>query len=171
MDVDDLTGMPIDADAAERMWAAYLDRLPADDPIRRRTWVAEPFGDHPELADALAALIVAGTKTATCSARWMWDQEEEPRPEPGRMTVVTDGRGQPVCIIETTRVDERRYDEIDASFAAAEGEGDRTLASWRAAHEDFFSRTLPASGLAFSPEMPLICEWFRVVHPPISAPA
>lgn len=166
VDTDDVSGMPIDTDASERMWAAYLDRLAADDPVRRRPWVAEAFGDQPGLANELAALILAGTKTATCSARWAWDHDGDPRPEAGRMTVVTDGSGRPVCIIETTRVAERRYDEIDAAFAAAEGEGDRTLAFWRAAHKEFFTRTLPPLGLAFSTGMPLVCEWFRVVHPP-----
>ena len=34
----------------------------------------------------------------------------------------------PRCVIETTEVSYRRYDEVDAAFAYEEGEGDRSLA-------------------------------------------
>ena len=53
------------------------------------------------------------------------------------------------------------FDQVTAEHAAAEGEGDLTLASWRAEHERFW-RTHAASG--FAPDMPVVCEAFRVVH-------
>jgi len=48
---------------------------------------------------------------------------------------------------------------VDAAFAHDEGEGDRTLASWREAHQVYFSRLGQ-----FAPEMTLWCERFRVVE-------
>ena len=50
-------------------------------------------------------------------------------------------------------------DEVDASFAWDEGEGDRSLECWRRAHTDYFTRRGE-----FSPAMELYCERFRVVE-------
>ena len=75
-----------------------------------------------------------------------------------------DGSGKPLCIIETTEVEVRPYEEVDASFACEEGEGDRSLKYWREAHWRFFSRTLPNIGREPAPDMPLVCERFRVIH-------
>ncbi len=58
--------------------------------------------------------------------------------------------------------------EVDASFARDEGEGDLSLAYWRAAHERYFTRALPRIGRSFAPDMPLVCERFRVIYTPRS---
>jgi uncharacterized protein YhfF len=116
------------------------------------------------MADELGALIVAGTKTATCSSVWEWQAESEPWPEVGHLTIVLDGRGQPLCIIETVEVAIKPYHQVDASLAYDEGEGDRSLEFWRAAHRRFFSRTLPKIGREFAEDMPLVCERFRVIY-------
>ncbi|NIP23207.1 MAG: ASCH domain-containing protein, partial [Phycisphaerae bacterium] len=62
----------------------------------------------------------------------------------------------------------RPYNEVDAQFAYDEGEGDRSLAYWREAHERFFSRFLPNIGLEFSETMPLVLEQFRVIYPALT---
>ncbi len=85
-------------------------------------------------------------------------------PEVGQKTIVLDGNDDPLCIIETTEVEVRPYNEVDARFAYEEGEGDRSLESWRQAHWRFFSRTLPNMGKEPTPDMPLVCERFRVIH-------
>lgn len=143
---------------------AFLRSLPPDSPLRTAPWVAEAFGDSPALADELAALVRAGTKTATCSSLWEWEAEGAWRPSPGLLTIVLDGRSQPVCIVETTEVTYRLFNEVDAQFAYDEGEDGRSLAEWRAGHTRYFSRVLPTLGKAFSPDMPLVCERFRVVY-------
>ena len=48
-----------------------------------KTYVAEGWGDSPEMADELGALIAQGTKTGTCSALWEWEAEGESIPETG----------------------------------------------------------------------------------------
>lgn len=156
-------------DAIAQFWQAYLDTLPPDAPHHQSTYVAEAFGDSPALADELGALILHGIKTATCSALWEWEAEGSPIPQPGLITIVLDGAGRPLCIIETTEVTVRAYNEVDAAFAAAEGEGDRSLTYWREAHWRYFSRTLPKMGRAPAEGMPLVCERFRLLYPPVSA--
>ncbi len=111
------------------------------------------FGDNPKLADELLALVLSGTKTATCCHMGF-----EPKPVLGERSLVLDGSGRPACIIETTEVTIRRFDEVDGAFAHEEGEGNRTLESWRRNHEIFFRR----NGV-FSEDMLLYCERFHVV--------
>ena len=151
-------------DTIKKYWNQFLDTLPADSPYRAKTYVAEGWGDSPVLADELGALIVQGTKTATCSALWEWEVKGETIPVPGLLTIALDGRGEPLCIVETIEVSIRKYNEVDASFACEEGEGDLSLEYWRQAHRNYFSRVLPKIGMEFSEEMPLVCERFRVIH-------
>ena len=54
---------------------------------------------------------------------------------------------------------QRRFPDVDPAFANDEGEGDRTLAYWRKAHETYSSRLGQ-----FTPDMLLRCERFRVVE-------
>jgi len=145
-------------------WQKFLAALPADAQYRSRQYVAEGWGDSPQLADELGALITQGIKTGTCSALWEWEAEGNPIPTKGLITIVLDGKDEPLCIVETTEVFIRNYNEVDADFARAEGEGDLSLEYWRAAHKRFFSRTLPKIGMEFSEEMPLVCERFRVIY-------
>ena len=145
-------------------WHAFLATGP-ENITADTTYVAEPFGDNPRLADELGALIVQGVKTATCSALWEWEAEGAAVPQVGLITMVLDGRGEPLCIIETTEVTIRAFNEVDAQFAYAEGEDDRSLAAWRREHWRYFSRVLPEIGRAPADDMPLVCERFRVLYP------
>ena len=145
-------------------WQEFLSTLPADSPYRSKTYVAEGWGDSPALANELGALIVQGIKNATCSAVWEWEAEGNPIPEEGYITIALDGRGEPRCIVETYEISIRRYNEVDADFAHAEGEGDLSLEYWRAAHKRYFTRTLAKIGKEFSEDMPLVCERFRVIY-------
>ena len=111
------------------------------------------FGDSPELADELAELVLAGKKRATC-----WAASEGPKTHLGQRWVVLDGAGLPIAVIETTELTQRRFNEVDAAFALEEGEDDRTVTSWRRAHQNYFGR----QG-TFAPDMVLYCERFRLV--------
>jgi uncharacterized protein YhfF len=108
--------------------------LPSDSPVRDERYVAEGWGDTPQMAGELGALIASGTKTATCSALWEYEARREPLPETGLKTIVLGGNSDPVCIVETTEVEVRPYDQVDAQFAYEEGEGDRSLEDWQEAH-------------------------------------
>jgi uncharacterized protein YhfF len=98
------------------------------------------FGDSPRMADELLALVLAGVKTATCGPLQDFPQGSPKRPVVGRRDVVLDGAGRPRAVIETTEVEERRFDEVDARFARDEGEGFLTVEDWRRAHAAYFGR-------------------------------
>jgi uncharacterized protein YhfF len=113
------------------------------------------FGDSPELADELLELVLIGRKTATC-----WAASEGGKGvEVGKRWIVKDGQGRPSAILETVELMRRRFEEVDAAFAYNEGESDRTLVDWRAAHMAYFTRRGE-----FSPDMELYCERFRLVE-------
>ncbi|SDS33814.1 Uncharacterized protein YhfF [Paraoerskovia marina] len=126
--------------------------------------VAWAFGDEPEMADRLLDLVLDGTKTATSSAVWSYEDDGEPLPQKGDLSIILDADGAPRALIRTSEVEVVAFEEVTEDFARAEGEGDRTLASWRAGHEEFFRRTLGV-GREFSSEMPVLCERFTLLYP------
>lgn len=111
------------------------------------------FGDSPELADALLALVLDGRKTATCCAAAQMGPTDI-----GERSIILDGAGKPAVLIETIGCDAVRFCDVEAEFAAAEGEGDLSLGYWRDAHQRYFTRQA-----VFAPDMMLWCERFRVV--------
>lgn len=113
---------------------------------------ATSFGSSPQIETRLAALIIAGRKKAT-----VWNGTLPNETSPGMQWRVT-ANGRDVAVIETLSVHRRRFDEIDAAFAREEGEGDLSLAFWKAVHQKFFRD----EGY-FAPDMALWCEHFRLV--------
>lgn len=153
-------------ESIEHYWQRYLETLSEakrTDLSGNRPYLVDQFGDTPELADELGQLVLAGIKTATCSALWEWPAKPQPLPTVGLKTIVLAGDKRPLCIIETTEVELRPFNQVDARFAYDEGEGDRTIDTWRREHWSYFSRVLPQIGKAPTPEMVLVCERFRVV--------
>ena len=51
-----------------------------------------------------------------------------------------DSAEKALCIIETVQVDVMPFEQVSAEFAAIEGEGDGSLAYWRQAHLEYFTR-------------------------------
>ena len=123
------------------------------------------FGDSEALARDLADLVLHGPKRAT--AGLLWDAEPDPTMMPVQdgYSLVTDHAGAPLLIIRTTQVEIRPYRAVDADFAAAEGEGDGSLAYWREAHWAYFSRRCEALGRTPTDDMPVILERFALVYP------
>jgi uncharacterized protein YhfF len=149
----------------EAFWQAYLASLPAGSEPPAEPDDVWYFADNEETADELAGLVMAGIKTATCSSLWVCEAENEAPPKVGDLSIVTNWAGDPLCIIETTEIQIRPFDEVDEQFAYEEGEGDRTLAYWRRVHVEFFTRELAEIGMKPTETMPLVCERFRKVFP------
>lgn len=85
-------------------------------------------------------------------------------PSPGHLQVVIDWNGQPTSIIETTEVSECKFSDVPPEFAAAEGEGDKSLEWWRKTHWEFFSIECIEQGIEPSQSMQLVLERFKVVY-------
>lgn len=168
----------LDAEAArdaavEAYWAtarkrAGLDRL--DVVVGQQPLGAVPppawfFDTDPGTADALLGLVLAGQKTATSSPAQLYEWEGVPLPAPGDLSIVLDGAGRPRALVVTTDVDVVAFGDVDAGHAAAEGEGDRSVARWRRDHEAVFTAELGAAGLRLTADTPVVLERFRLLDP------
>lgn len=142
----------------------YLLSLPVE--VRARHLLADYFCADEHNANLCAELVVAGRKRATCSLAYWYLEKSERMPEQGDLLVVTDWCGQPKALVEMVSVTLCPFDEIDAAFAAEEGEGDGSLAWWREAHRAFFEREMKAEGREFDERAMLVLERFRVVALP-----
>ncbi|MEG3616805.1 ASCH domain-containing protein [Isoptericola haloaureus] len=122
------------------------------------------FGDNPALADELLGLVLAGTKTATASLVVEYEDAAEPAPRKGDLSILLDGRGEPRALVRTTQVDRVPFRDVTAEHAWREGEGDRTLESWREGHERYWRRTLAGTEHEFDPSLEVLCERFKVLY-------
>lgn len=150
--------------SAAALWADYVTTVPEaerDRLVEPEVWA---FGDSPELADELSVLVVQGVKTATADLVWTVEFEGRSVPQAGEYNVILDGHDAAVCIMQTTHVSIRPYDEVPPEFAYDEGEGDRSLAYWRDAHWRYFGRRCAEMEREPTLKMPVICEHFRVVY-------
>lgn len=147
---------------ARALWSQFRRDHPSigDD----RLYEVFCFGDSEALADDLGALVVAGSKRATAGSLWSLEAEGKAPPRPGDYSLVTTWGGRPLCLIETLSIEIVRFSDVTAEFAATEGEGDGSLAFWRAGHAAYFTRECQRAGRVFSEDMLVVCERFRVAR-------
>ena len=157
--------MTIDLSERKAYWREFVESLDEGDPRRMAKPDAFGFGGEGELADDLAALVLAGTKKATASLPIEYTSLSEPLPKAGDLSIILDGKGTPVAIIERTSVDLVPFRSVDAEFAACEGEGDGSLEYWREAHTWYFDTVCQRLGGELEPTTPVLCQRFELVWP------
>ncbi|MEV4618854.1 ASCH domain-containing protein [Asanoa sp. NPDC049573] len=117
------------------------------------------------LRDKLVAAILSGAKTTTTALAALY--VDEPLPVVGDVSAVVDSDGRRVAAIETTEVRVLRLADVDLQHAIDEGEGDRTVAQWRAGHEEFWNSTEVraelADGFVLDDDTQVVTKRFRVV--------
>ncbi len=149
----------------QAFWSGFVRSLDAHDPRRDARPDAFGFGGEGPLADELAALVLAGQKRATASLPVEYTSLGEPLPKAGDLSIVLDGSGKPIAIIERTCVDLVPFGSVDAAFAAWEGEGDGSLTAWRKNHTWYFNRVCERLGGSLEETTPVLCQRFRLVWP------
>ena len=122
--------------------------------------VAE-FAFPGELRDQLVAAILKGEKTSTTGLYAEYQEEGGSIPEPGTQQLVVDSEGRGVAVIEITECRVVPVGEIDLHFAREEGEGFRSVADWRAAHERFWASYRDDS---IDDDTLVVAERFRLVE-------
>ncbi len=147
-------------------WAAFA-ATQASDPTPRFL-EAFYFDENEPSANELAALALAGRKQATAGLLWSHDKENRPLARHGDLSIVTNYSGEPVCVIETQKVEIVPFEEVTAEFAATEGEGDGSLQYCGQAHEAFFSRECKRIGRTPEARMPVVCEQFKNIFSAIA---
>jgi uncharacterized protein YhfF len=138
-------------------WRAFTEATGIDGP-----YTAWGFGSGTDqLATKLGLLVRDGPKRATASRFASYQEDGEPLPRSGDLSVVLDDHGEPLCVIRTTDVEVRPFGTVDEEFAWVEGEGDRSLAYWRGAHIDFFA----SEGHPVDEDTEFVLERFELLWP------
>ena len=117
------------------------------------------------LRDRLVAAILSGAKTATTGLVL----ENEPLPEAGQLLAVVDSADRCVAAIELTQVRVIRLADVDLQHALDEGEGDESVAEWRAGHEKFWHSAEVRAELGdphftVNDDTLVLAQRFRLVH-------
>jgi uncharacterized protein YhfF len=144
------------------MWSAFIAAYPENAGTPYSAW---HFSDNAADADNLVELVLSGQKRATAGPLWCYEEEDEPLPRVGDLSLITDFDGLARCVIRTTSVEIVAFDKVSERFAATEGEGDGSLEYWRRVHWDAFTRHLAEIDRIPELAMPVVCECFDVVFP------
>ncbi|MFG1866935.1 ASCH domain-containing protein [Micromonospora arborensis] len=121
------------------------------------------------LRDSLVAAILSGAKTSTSALLVGYERANEPLPEVGERSAVVDSEGRRVAVIELIEIRVLRLADVDLQHALAEGEGDESVAQWRAGHETFWHSAevraeLGDPGFTVDDDTLVVTERFRLVH-------
>ncbi len=151
-------------DTVKSFWNTFITSSGKAPEINQYSVKTEAFGNSEEMADDLLNLILLKKKTATSTALWDYEYENEDPPKIGDYTIILNGQGVPKAIIQTIKIDIMPFNEVSEAFAYKEGEGDQSLDFWRKVHEDFFRFVCDDIGKSFSEDMPVVCEEFKLVY-------
>ena len=90
------------------------------------------------LRDKLVAAILRGEKTSTTGLVAEYEKYGEELPVVGERELMIDSAGVGVAVLETTEVRVLPLSEVDLQHALDEGEGDTSVAGWRAGHTEYW---------------------------------
>lgn len=155
--------MPLDAAVVVSCPSHSLDGMNLDDLPRME------FAFPGPLRDQLVAAILSGAKTATTGLVLEYERENEPLPEVGQLLAVVDSADRRIAAIELTQVRVIRLADVDVQHALDEGEGDQSVAEWRAGHEKFWHRAEVRAELGdphftVNDDTLVLAQRFRLVH-------
>lgn len=150
------------AQSAEQLWKDYTATTATNGASYQTRW----FGERTDTnaVQALADLILAGTKTATTTPLDTYTNEQVAIPQVGDYNVLLNGEMKPVAIIKTVVSELIPFYRISAEHAYHEGEGDRTIGDWRQRKTEEFTPTLTAHGHNLTADTPMVSEVFEVVY-------
>ena len=122
------------------------------------------FCDNKKDADECADLVVKDIKKATATSLWWFRQHNEILPKVGDLAIVTDWKGNPKAIINTTKIEHVAFNQITAEFAEIEGEGDKSLKYWKEVHQAYYEREMKTYSDEFDENMIIVYEHFRRIY-------
>ncbi|MFF2329355.1 MULTISPECIES: ASCH domain-containing protein [unclassified Streptomyces] len=121
------------------------------------------------LRDQLVGAVLAGVKVSTTGLLAEYEAEKEELPPVGERSALINSDGREIAVLEVTEVRVLRLGDVDLQHVVDEGEGDTSVAGWRAAHERFWHSKEMREALG-DPEFTVdddtmvVAERFRVVE-------
>ena len=128
----------------ENLWQEFVKKFPK---YKGKSYDTFSFGDRP---DELLKLVLTGQKTAT-SCLYRGNPSK-----PKDISIILDSTDKAQAIIETTKVSIVPFNQVSKEFAKKEGEGDKSLETWRKIHLAFWGN--------IPPDTLLECEEFKVLY-------
>lgn len=142
---------------AKQMWNRFTKEYPEYGEYSYSAW------QYGVLVDELADLTVKNIKTATASAYDLYAIDNDPLPQVNEFSIILNSNDEAVCITKTTKVSIVPFLEVSEEHAFKEGEGDRSLKTWRKEHAKLFTQWYKEANLEISDNIPVVCEEFKVV--------
>jgi uncharacterized protein YhfF len=129
------------------------------------------FGFPGPLRDQLVAAILSGAKTSTTGLVIDYEHDNAPLPSVGQLSAVVDSADRRIAAIEVTEVRVLRLADVDLPHVLDEGEGDESVAQWRAGHERFWDSAemraeLGDPDFTVNDDTLVVAERFRLVFTP-----
>ena len=118
------------------------------------------FGDNHDFADAAAEAAANGKKTAMTYPENGYRTAMKGMAQVGDLNIVVNWAGEPVCVIETVKVEKIRFNEADETIRAAEY---ADAASWSETKEAECKRELEELGGEFDENIMLVAEEFSSI--------
>lgn len=144
--------------SVEEFWNKFLVVSNLDSNIKY--YEAFCFGGmSDEINDSLLELVLSGKKKATTCAYI----DEEEYPHIGSYSIITNSKGEPKCVVQTTATHILRLKDMKLELAIKEGEGD-SLDKWFFEHNMIFEAESKELGYQFSMDMPIFFEEFELVY-------
>ena len=143
---------------AKQMWDNFIQQHSEYKDSSYNAW------SYGTLIDQLAELTIKNIKTATASAYELYAVDNDPLPQVNDFNIILDSNDEAVCITKTTKVSIVPFLEVSEEHAFKEGEGDRTLDTWRKEHTELFTQWYKEENLEISDNIPVVCEEFKVIY-------
>ncbi len=124
------------------------------------------LGSPGAMRTRLNGLALSGAKVATFGHPAEYAAEQEEVEQVGELLVLVDDDGREVGTIEVTDVRRCRVREVTWDLVEAEGEGDESVAQWRAGHVAYWE----SLGYQMDDDQELIWIRFRLVDPALPVP-
>lgn len=144
----------------QKYWKRYLEANNLDKKLDYKGTLC--IGDSLAAASQNCDEIVAGRKTLISYPENGYRVAMKGMPVIGEHNIIVDWQGKPACIIETTSVLRCAFNKVSSELCKAEMP-DADFDEWQEKKEAELKREVEELGGAFSEEMPLVLESFRVV--------
>lgn len=121
------------------------------------------------LRDQLVGAVLAGVKVSTTGLLAEYAAEQEEPPAVGERSALIDSDGREIAVVEVTEVRVLRLGDVGLQHVLDEGEGNTSVAQWRAGHERFWRGEEMREALG-DPEFTvdddtlIVAERFRVIE-------
>ncbi len=147
--------------AVEAFWADACKQHS----ITANDYHCSTFGDprFADYGDHVTQLAIDETKRATAHLAMDFEINGVERRQAGDYWVILWENMAPACLLKMVKVEVRPFNQVDAAFAAREGEGDGSLAYWSRIHEDYFKLQLGVWGREWRNDLPVVLESFDLV--------